>query len=53
MKPFRQWCYEKWQDHCDEVEAWTGKRVLYLSSEYFSKYKWWLKREYRFETKEQ
>jgi hypothetical protein len=49
MKPFRQWCREKWYEHCDEVELWSGRRVAYLSSEYFNMYKWWLKREYRHE----
>ena len=46
--PFRQWCYHKWQEHCDEVEAWTGQypSPRYLSGEYFGKYKWCLKREY-------
>lgn len=46
---FRQWCREKWYEHCDEIEAWTGQRVLYLSDSYFNKYKWWLRREYRAE----
>ena len=43
---FRAWCYHRWQDHCDEVEAWTGQRVGYLLAEYFARYKWWLRREY-------
>ena len=44
---FRQWCYNMWLDHCDEVMAWTGQNVKYLSAEYFGKYKWWLRREHR------
>ena len=44
---FRQWCIEKWYEHCDEVEEWTGQRPSYLSAEYFGKYKWWLRREFR------
>jgi len=36
-----------WNEHCDEVFAWTGKNPEYLSAEYFEKYKWWLRREYR------
>ena len=47
MKTFRVWCYEKWLEHCDEVGAWTKQNVRYLSQEYFGKYKWWLKREFR------
>ena len=44
---FRHWCRLKWQEHCDEVSAWTGNNPQYLSAEYFEKYKWWLRREYR------
>lgn len=44
---FRQWCYEMWMNHCDEVEQWSGQRVSYLSAEYFGQYKWWLRREFR------
>jgi uncharacterized protein CbrC (UPF0167 family) len=44
---FRTWCREKWFEHCEEIEAWTGNSPRYLSAEYFSKYKWWLRREYR------
>ena len=44
---FKQWCYEKWQEHCHEIEAWTGSNPDYLSKVYFQKYKWWLRREYR------
>lgn len=43
---FRTWCLCAWYEHCDEVEAWTGQRVGYLSAEYFARYKWWLRREY-------
>ena len=44
---FRLWCYETWQEHCSEILAWTGRNPYYLSSEYFNKYRWWLRREYR------
>lgn len=50
---FRMWCQNKWYEHCDEVEQWTGQRVKYLSQEYFNKYKWWLKREFRAVVKKQ
>lgn len=43
---FKHWLKEKWYEHLDEVEEWTGKRPEYQESEYFAKYKWWLKREY-------
>ena len=45
--PFKKWLKDKWFEHCDEVESWTGKRPDYLGEEYFQKYKWWLKREYK------
>jgi hypothetical protein len=44
---FRSWCYNMWMDHCDEVYTWSGERVKYFSAEYFNKYKWWLRREFR------
>ena len=44
---FRDWCRLKWYEHCEEVEAWTGSSPLYLSAEYFNKYRWWLRREFR------
>ena len=50
---FRHWCQEKWYEHCEEIESWTGQRVKYLSQEYFEKYKWWLKREYKFQKDQQ
>ena len=45
---FRAWCQEKWYEHCTELESY-GQRVSYNSKEYFAKYKYWLKREYRFQ----
>jgi hypothetical protein len=43
---FRAWCREKWFEHKDELEAY-GQTLPYTSQEYFAKYKFWLKREYR------
>lgn len=46
MTPFRNWIHNLWIDNCEE-------RILYSNSdrlserEYFLKFKWWLKREYR------
>jgi hypothetical protein len=48
---FRSFCYEMWYTHCDEVEAYTGSRPDYKAKDYFSKYKWFLKREYKFQLK--
>lgn len=47
MVTFRSWCQLMWVEHVEEVSAWTGGVPDYLSKEYFNKYRWWLKREYR------
>ena len=48
---FRTWCHEKWFEHKDELESY-GQPLPYSSSEYFAKYKYWLKREYRHQIKD-
>jgi len=48
---FRQWVQNIWFDHCEEVEAWEQKSPCYSTQEYFIRYKWWLKREYRHQTR--
>ena len=46
MPQFRNWVHNLWLDNCEE-------RMLYYSGdklteqEYFQKFKWWLRREYR------
>lgn len=44
---FRQWCYHMWQQHKDEIEAWTGHSPCYQASHYFNQYRWWLRQQYR------
>ena len=44
---FRQWCQEKWYEHVEETRAWEGHEPTATSQEYFNRYKFWLKREYR------
>lgn len=44
---FRLWLQERWYVHCLEIEEWTGRLPTYPMQEYFTKYKYWLKREYR------
>jgi uncharacterized protein CbrC (UPF0167 family) len=51
MMSFKNWCREKWYQHCEEVESFTGKNPMYDSKEYFRMYKWWLKREYQHATR--
>lgn len=43
---FRMWCYEKWQEHRDEMESY-GQGLPYSAAKYFDQYKYWLKREYK------
>ncbi len=45
---FRAWCQEKWYEHVSELESY-GQPLSYTSKEYFAKYKFWLKREYRYQ----
>lgn len=46
---FRQWCQEMWYDHCSEFEGWFNRQPEYNVKEYFNRYKFWLKREYRYQ----
>jgi hypothetical protein len=43
---FRNWLQEMWFQHQAELEGY-GQPLSYDLSEYFNKYKYWLKREYR------
>lgn len=45
MKPFRSWLEDLWRDNCSEHDDYNEPR--YTLQEYFAKYKWWLRREYR------
>jgi len=44
---FRNWLQEMWFQHVDECLAWEGFEPTGTAQEYFAKYKYWLKREYR------
>lgn len=44
---FRNWCQEKWYEHQEELFQWEGFYPTATAQEYFAKYKWWLRREYR------
>ena len=43
---FRMWCLNIWTEHVEEMWQWEKKAPSYNSTEYFHKYKWWLKREF-------
>lgn len=45
---FRQWCGEKWYEHVDEMQCY-GQLLPYTAQEYFVKYKFWLKREFKYQ----
>lgn len=46
---FRIWCQQKWYEHVDEIILITGREPAYMAKDYFAKYKYWLKREYRYQ----
>ena len=45
---FRSWCREKWYEYIGECEAYKETPSL-DPDQYFKKYKYWLKREYKFQ----
>ena len=46
MRPFRVFLKHMWEEHKDEVFAWTNKPVTYTSEQFFRKNKWYLKALY-------
>ena len=46
---FRVWVQEMWYRHEEECEAYRD--FVKSPAEYWAQYKWWLKREFRFQTK--
>ena len=47
---FRHWVRNIWFDNAQERAEF--KELPYTMEEYYQKYKWWLKREYKFQTKQ-
>jgi hypothetical protein len=45
---FRLWLQNMWFEHKDELES-IGQKCDYDLIQYFNKYKYWLKREYRYQ----
>ena len=43
MTSFRQFVWEKWQEHKDELMAWERTLPQYDEKYYFAKHKWFLK----------
>jgi hypothetical protein len=48
---FRHWVHNLWIDNCEEHYIYQQPR--YTEQEYFQKYKWWLRREYRHQQQKQ
>lgn len=46
---FRLWVDRIWQENSDEHFFWGEK--AYTKQEYFKQFKYWLKREYRYQTR--
>lgn len=44
---FKNWVRNIWYEHKEEVYEWTGRDPDYAMQEYFAKYKYWLKREFK------
>jgi len=48
MPPFRHWVHQMWLENCDERQLYgDGSRLD--TKEYFNKFKWFLRREYRYQ----
>ena len=47
---FRVWVQEMWYRHREECEVYRDSAKS--PAEYWAQYKWWLKREFRFQTKD-
>ena len=46
LKPFRTWVQRIW--YANSEEHLTYGELPYTIQQYWSKYKWWLRREYKF-----
>jgi hypothetical protein len=47
---FRLWVEVIWRENCEERKTWHEDQQPI--AEYFARYKWWLRREFRFQAKE-
>ena len=50
---FRMWLQAKWYEHQDELIGIGAGLPTYNIGEYFARYKYWLKREYRHQQRNQ
>lgn len=49
LSDFRLWVQNIWYENCQEHFAW--REPGFTLQEYFQQYKWWLRREYRYQTR--
>lgn len=47
--PFRVWLQNIWFDNCSEHAEFREPQLT--MAEYFQRYKWWLRREFRHQTR--
>lgn len=47
ITPFRLWLHQIWLDNCAEHD--TYGELPYTMQEYWQRYRYWLRREYRFQ----
>ena len=47
MTSFKQFVFDKWQEHKEELLAWEHKLPEYDSNYYFHKHRWFLKKIYQ------
>lgn len=47
ITPFRLWLHNIWLDNCAEHDGYG--ELPYTKQEYWQRYKYWLRREYRFQ----
>lgn len=52
MTPFRNWVHNLWIENCEERTLYhSGDRLS--EREYFQKFKWWIRREWRHQQHQQ
>lgn len=47
MTPFRLWLHQIWIENCSEHDGYG--ELPFTKQEYWNRYKYWLRREYRFQ----
>lgn len=45
ISPFRSWVRNLWLENCEERQIYNDSKLE--ESEYWNRFKWWIRREYR------